>query len=203
MSHSIFKKLNVKESNAVIKTVNETTSLSDFDSKTAIVMGQNLSFYPEYSLMEISDKSVMPEKQIFALYKSPKDFKILDFTNKPIYELNESCPINLDTGTVIDYVRFFFNFVRGNQGRFIISESLEDITWQDEPPLNARKAIAKLLTPLNVISHKNKIFILRASYLFLDSLIQSDVIIDDKGGISIDNEEILIEDMPVIHEDFD
>lgn len=203
MSHKVFKKLNVKESASVIKALNDNLQISDFNPKSAIVMGQSLTFYPEYSLIELSDKTIMPEKQIFALYKSPEHFKILDYTNKPIYELNEECPISLDTGTVIDYVRFFFNFVRGGQGRFNIAESLEDINWQDEPPLNARKAIAKLLIPLNVVGHKNKTFTLKATYLFLDSLIQSEIIVDYKGLISIDNEEILIEDMPVIHEDFD
>ena len=203
MSYNIFKKLTGKESETVIKAINDNTALSDFNPKTAIVMGQTLPFYPEYKLLDLSDKTVMPEKQLFALYKSPSEFKILTYGNEPIYALNKECPIYLDTGTVIDYVRFFFNYVRGAQGRFIIAENLEDINWQDEPPLNARKAIAKLLTPLTVTTHKKKIFTVKATYLFLDCLVQSDIIVDQNGLISIENEEILIEDMPVIHEDFD
>lgn len=203
MAYNAFKKLNVTESKQVIAALNDNSALSDFNPAQSVVMAQNLVFYPEYKLLHLADKTVFPEKNLYAVYKSPQAFKILDYTNTPIYEVNESCPIHLDSGTVTDYVRFFFEFVRGTQGRFIITETLDDIAWQDEPPLNARKAISKLLMPVTVIGNEGKSFKLKATYIFLDGLVQSDLYVDAQGRITMDNDEILIEDMPVIHEDFE
>lgn len=64
----------------------------------------------------------------------PDGITVLDWTNAPIYKLNESVPIVLDDKTVGFYVRFFFTYVRGRHGRFLIVESVDDIAWKDEPP---------------------------------------------------------------------
>lgn len=198
----MFKKLSLSDSKKILNAVNEKSDLSDFDPANSVAMAQTLSFYPEYKMIELSDKSIIPEKQLHVIYKSPDDFVIIDYTNAPIYDLNKNCPIYLDSGVVNDYVRFFFQFVRGPHGRFIITESLDDITWQDEPPLNARKAISKLLTPVTLKEHKNGSYALTVTYIFLDSLVKSTIHVDKKGFITVEDEEILIEDMPVIHEDF-
>ena len=203
MSHTIFKKLPAKESQTILKAINDNSDLSDFKMDQTVIMGQGLIFYPEYKLLDIADKTIIPEKQLYVVYKSAKEFQILDFSNQSIYKTNKVAPLQLDAGSVCDYVQFFFNFARGEHGRFILTETLDDIKWQDEPPLNARKAISKLLIPLTVVECKKDKYILKATYLFLDTLIQSQIIVDAKGMITIEDEEILIEDMPVIHEDME
>lgn len=128
----------------------------------------------------------------------PDDLKaparILDFTNAPIYSLNESLPIFLNDETVEDYVRFFFAHVRGQHGQFVIVEGIDDIRWKDDPPPSARKAVSKLITPLTFKTydeHKNRI--LSACIIFKDSLFKAKIRVALNGQITLYDEELMID----------
>ncbi len=201
MAHALFKKLGVKETKDILSSINGHAELSNFKPEQTIIMAQGLSFYPGFRLLDISDMTTIPEKRIYALVSDKHESILLDYTNEPIYAANEDAPIRLDTGVVADYVRFFFNFVRGAYGRFVLAESLDDIRWQEEPPLNARKAIAKMLTPLTLLERLPENYIMEAGFIFRDSLIKAKLDIDHKGKIRMYDEEIIIEDMPIMDED--
>lgn len=203
MTNALFKKLKTKETKDILSVVNQHTELSDFQPERTVIMAQGLSFYPGYRLLDISDLTEVPEKRVYGLINEKKESIILDFTNGPVYAVNENAPISLDTGVVSDYVRFFFNFVRGSYGRFILAETLDDIKWQEEPPINARKAISKMLVPLTLIEKTATTYIMEASFIFRDSLIKAKLDITDKGIIKMYDEEIIIEDMPTLDEDLD
>jgi hypothetical protein len=122
-----------------------------FQPENTVIMSRTLDFYPGYKFYDIADQSQNPPLRRFILAKKDK-VTVLDFTNAPIYELNKAAPIYLNEDTVHDYVRFFFNFVRGRHGRFLIVESVDDIAWREEPPPSARKSIGKLILPVALIS---------------------------------------------------
>jgi hypothetical protein len=124
-------------------------------------------------------------------------------SNEPIYALNERAPLQLNDGTVADYVRFFFSNVRGRHGRFLITETVDDIQWREEPPPAARKAIGKILVPLTVTGRDpDGGFRLAACMMFKDSLFKAAVTVRRDGIVSLSDEELLIEDMPVLDDTF-
>jgi hypothetical protein len=89
-------------------------------------------------------------------------------------------PINLNENNVIEYIMFFFSYVRGRHGRFIIIENVDDIDWREEPPPAARKAMSKILAPVSVAGiDDDGTFHLSMFVVFKDSL-------------------FIIEDMPVM-----
>lgn len=201
MAHALFKKLNAKEVRETLAQIGDAAEISQFLPDRTVVMAQNLAFYPGYRMLDISDMTEVPERRIFVVAAEKGGHIVLNYSNEPIYGLNESAPIRLDSGVVYDYVRFFFQYVRGPHGRFILAESLDDIKWQEEPPLNARKAISKMLTPLTLIERKPDGYILESSFVFRDSLIKAKLDVDKDGIIRMFDEEIVIEDMPVMDDD--
>lgn len=202
MLHNAFEKLELADVATILDRVNPVLDRTKFDPIETTIMAQNLSFYPGFKLLDIADYTSMPPTQRFALY-SAGEVVIINFKNEPIYKLNRQLPIKLSENNVSDYVRFFFSYVRGKHGRFIISESVDDISWKDDPPPQARKAVGKMIKPITLKSAEaDGSFKLEACMMFKDSLFKSDVNVKPGGLVSLTNEELLIEDMPVLDDTF-
>ena len=170
-----------------------------FNPLNTVVMSKGLDFYPGYKFFDMADHTQNPALRRFALIKKDT-VVILDFTNAPIYDLNKVAPIYLNTDTVHDYVRFFFNYVRGRHGRFLIVESVDDIAWREEPPPAAKKSISKLIMLLSLITKDTDDgqFHLHAQMMFRDSLFSADISVQKDGAVILSNEQLMIEDMPVL-----
>ncbi len=175
---------------------------ASFQPDTSVIMTRPLPYYPGYSFYDIADHATLPARRRFVLRKGDQIIP-LDFTNGPIYALNESVPLLLDDTTLLDYVRFFFSFVRGRHGRFILCESVDDIAWRDEPPPSARKAIGKMLDPLTLVRRdEDGTAHLSAEMMFRDTLFHAEIAVTPQGMVKLSNEKLLVEDMPVLEDSF-
>ncbi|HRK97545.1 MAG: hypothetical protein KDJ26_06495 [Alphaproteobacteria bacterium] len=174
-----------------------------FNPENTVIMSRDLPFYSDYRFYDIADHTHMPPSRRFLLMKD-QDIVVMDFTNTPIYSLNSKVPIQIDRENVKDYVRFFFTFVRGRHGRFIIVETVDDIAWREEPPPAARKSIAKLIKPIafHASDKGDGSYFMQAQMMFRDSLFQADVLVNSDGLVQLSNESLLIEDMPVLDDTF-
>lgn len=202
MYQDAYTKLDLAEVATILDRINPLFDGAQFDPVETTIMAIDMPFYPGFRLLEISDHTGAPPMQRFVVY-SPEKAVVMNFTNEPIYQLNKELPIKLDKDTVCDYVRFFFTYVRGRHGRFLIAESVDDINWKEDPPPAARKAIGKMLKLLNVTdAGKDGGFKLEATMMFKDSLFKSDVKVTPDGSVSLTDEELLVEDMPVLDDTF-
>lgn len=202
MFQDAYTKLELAEVATILDQLNPEFDGAEFDPVETTIMAVDMSFYPGYRFLEIENQSVSPAMQRFVIY-SPEKFTVLDFSNEPIYALNRESPITLNDDNVIEYVRFFFSYVRGRHGRFLISESVDDIQWKEQPPPAARKAIGKMLKILTVKEKTPEgTYQMNATMVFKDSLFKSDVHVSTDGSVSLVNEELLIEDMPVLDDTF-
>lgn len=84
-----------------------------------------------------------------------------------------------------------------------MSESLEDINWRDDPPPAARKTIGEMIQPLFLEkTDEAGVYYIRACMVFKDSLFKTLVKVEPNGFVSLSDEELLIEDMPVLDDTF-
>jgi hypothetical protein len=202
MHDNIFIKLDRLESEGLLKDINPVMDGAAFSPATATLLAQGLGFYPGWRFIEIADYEQHPPRRRFVIHKAGKAVA-MNGSNEPIYALNESVPITLDDSTVTDYVRFFFSNVRGRHGRFLITEAVDDIQWREEPPPAARKAIGKILVPLTLTGREpDGGYRLSACMMFKDSLFKAAVLVRHDGVVSLSDEELLIEDMPVLDDTF-
>ncbi|MCD8563090.1 MAG: hypothetical protein LRY54_03380 [Alphaproteobacteria bacterium] len=195
-----FKKYEPNQITATLDAVNPHLDFNPLDPQQCVVLGIELPFYKGYQFLDISDYAQVPAVRVFALYNSKKnDVKILNWTNGPLYALNKEAPIKLSAETVTDYVRFFLTYVRGKHGRFIPVENVDDIAWREDPPPAARRAISKMITPITLEKQEEDgSYKLKACMVFRDSLFRADIAVAPDGHTTITNEELLIEDMPVL-----
>ena len=202
MYQDAFVKLELEETAKLLEIYNPLFHGSNFDPVETTIMSQAMSFYPGLRYLDIADYSCVPPIQRFAVDGDGVNV-VLDWSNKPIYQLNEDMPIILNEDTAADYVRFFFDHVRGKNGRFLITESVDDIKWRDDPPPAARKTIGEMLMPMIVADAKGDGgYFLSITVMFKDSLFQCDVDVSVDGQIDLHNEKLLVEDMPVLDDAF-
>ena len=202
MYQDAFKKLELEEVAKLLDIYNPMFEGSLFDALETTIMAQDMPFYPGLRYLDIADYSCVPPIRRFAVNGASHNI-VLDWSNEPIYRLNTEIPILLNEETVTEYVRFFFNHVRGKNGRFLITESVDDIRWRDDPPPAARKTIGEMLLPMIIADAKSDGgFFMTITVMFKDSLFQCDVDITAAGIITLDNEKLLVEDMPVLDDAF-
>ncbi len=204
MFKEAFSKLDPDESLKRVEMINSEVNDFNLDTDKTIILSQDLSFYPHCSLLDVQDFSLFPTKHVFLIQhkggngNDNKNFTVLDWTNTPIFKLNSQVPITLNTETVRSYIRFFFNFVYGEHGRFLLIDSIDEIPWREEPPISARKSISSLIEPLTLKKETKDGFIFKATLIFKDSLFSCFINVFKNGNIEITNETILVEDIPAI-----
>ena len=206
MFQDAYVKLDQLETETLLSRIGKNLEAGDFVPANTVVMSRPLSFYPGHIFYDVTDHTHMPAQRRFAVVGEEKDdVTILDFTNNPIYTLNETCPIDLTDDNVTDYIRFFFSYVRGRHGRFQIVESVDDINWREEPPPPARKAVGKMVSPITALEKEKdeeQTWHFSAQMIFRDSLFQSNISVQPSGLVRLSNEQLMIEDMPVIDDTF-
>lgn len=200
MYQNPFVKLEAAETKELLEEVRPYIEGGSFTPDNTVMLAQDFGFYPGYRFLDIANYESTPSQHRYVIYKG-EDIVVLDWTNEKIYALNDRLPIKLDENNIIDYVRFFFNYVRGKQGRFIIVENVDDINWREEPPPAALKAIGQMLEPVSIFSKDdNGTFHLVACVIFRDSLFKSKIEVKSNGIVSLYDEELIVEDMPIVED---
>lgn len=195
-----WQKLDPEKAARILSEINPHLEPVPFSIESTTLRSHRLPFYKDYDFYELTDMSAVPAARKYAIYKSG-DISVINWTNQAIYDTNEKAPIRLNMQTVVEYVKFFFNYVRGRHGRFLIIETIDDIKWQVEPPLQGRKVMQEMLEPVHVVSEEpDGSFILHAYMVFKDSLFKTKITVKNDGLVSMSDEELKIEGMPVLQD---
>lgn len=202
MYQEAFEKLDLADCATILDRIAPLLNNAAFDPVETTIMAADIPFYPHCQLLDISNHTNMPSLRRYAIY-SPKKSAVIDFTNEVIYRFNDDLPIKLNEANVGTYTRFFFTYVRGKHGRFIIVENVDDVPWKEDPPPAARHAVGRMIKPITLKEvDEQGAYHLSACMVFKDSLFRSDVTVKPDGLVSISNEELLLEDMPIMDDTF-
>jgi hypothetical protein len=183
------------------------------EGKTTIQVA-DLPFYDEYKFYTLSDTTLPPPNTRYILYK-PGDVSVLNWTNEPIYSVNERAPIKIDRKTCLPYAKFFFHYVRGQLGRFIIVEKPDEVVWLTNATDKEKADVAERLTPVTYKGiGRDNLITLTATVVFKNALFKTDIkiapfemdVFDPEvgapehftiGQMKLTNEDLLLEDLNV------
>jgi hypothetical protein len=198
MNH--FKKIDKDNTALILEDLKPHLSDVSFTEDETQMLMQELDFYSGYALLDIMSLSHnSPIQRAIVYNKTTKHTVVLDSTNEPIYELNQKAPIVLTPANITAYVQFFFSNVQGKHGRFLVTETVDDLRWREDPPPAARRAIANMLLPVQLTGkNEDGSYDVMMTLMFKGALYKSHAHIEKNGIINLFNEEILIEDMPVL-----
>jgi hypothetical protein len=198
MFQDAFSKCDRLEVDTFLGAINPLLDGSPFSPETATILSVPLRFYPGCRLLDIADHTGIPARRVFAVVDAHGTPHMLDWTNETIYRLNQTIPLTTDDRSILDYVRFFFAFVRGRHGRFQIVDTIDDIVWREEPPAMVRKTLGGFIEPLKLIgTESDGSPVLNARLMFKDSLFKARVHVGPNGQVTLKDEELVIEEIPV------
>ncbi|MDE1900466.1 MAG: hypothetical protein KGI37_02335 [Alphaproteobacteria bacterium] len=174
----------------------------------------DLPFYDEFKFYALSDTALPAPNTRYILYK-PGDVSLLNWTNEPIYSVNERAPIKIDRKTCIPYAKFFFHYVRGQLGRFIIVEKPDEVVWLANANDKEKADVAARLMPVTYKGiGRDNLITLTATVVFKNALFKTDIkiapfemdVFDPEvgapehftiGQMKLTNEDLLLEDLNV------
>ena len=199
----------------MVESVNAEAPFQLPKGKT-VIKSASVPFYEEYKFYGMAD-TTLPEPNERYMLAKPDDINLMNWTNEPIYRVNDKAPIKLDRKTVVPYAKFFFHYVRGQLGRFIIVEKPEEVVWLPSATAEEKQKVNEKLLPLTYKGiGRDNLFTLTGTVVFKNALFRTDIKIapmemdafdaemDENehftiGQMKLTNEELLLEElnMPV------
>ena len=200
MFYPDWQEIDAEEVPSMVAAINRELKERQFDATMTIAKRQGVSFYAEHDLVEFVDTSTSGPTYTRRVLYGPEGFQIMNWSNGPIYTTNEKAPIHVSEDNAPEYVKFFFNFVKGRHGRFVIVESVEEIAWDGDIPAKGKEAVAKIIKPVTVTSSEEGKITLIAFMVFKDSLFRANVHVERDGMVSLSDEALVIEGMPIVED---
>jgi len=202
MYEEAFQKLEKDEAEKILQTAAPFIDGVSFDMSHVTILRQDLSFYPNHVFYDIADLSAAKAIHRYVVMKD-NVVTVLNWTSAIIYGLNKTAPLTLNDENIGDYVRFFFSYVRGAEGKFSLAENVDDVAWKDDPSPSSRKAVGNMITPLTLLQvHDDGGYDLEGTITFKNALFKAEINIAADGALNITNQELLLEDLPVFDDIF-
>ena len=157
-----------------------------------------LPFYDQVALIRVKDPNwTNPKLNIYYLTDQGNLFR-LNGTSPPIHEVNAKAPIKVTQENVLDYLRFFCFFVRGEEGPFYVAESMEDPNMPQEMDDTTRSVIEGTIRPatfegVNEQGH----FLCDAVVFYSNALFIANFAVQPTGMIEMLDDEPIAADLPV------
>jgi hypothetical protein len=209
-----FETLNPALAKSFLAEIADALSPVTVSEANTTVLTTALPFYDEVKLYVLKDTTMPEPNERYVLHKTGST-TLLNWTNEPIYSVNESAPIKLDRKSLVPYSKFFFHYVRGQLGRFIIVEKPEEVTWLANATDKEKAEVAKHLMPVAYKGiGRDQLFTLTATVIFKNALFRTDIkvapyemdVFDAEAGqpehftigqMKLTNEELLLEELNV------
>ncbi len=194
-SDLIWKELTGHARDDLIERVNPVDAKYQISESTRMVETQ-LSFYDDnVKLLLLTDINWGEKIQIYYLVEGDNLYR-LNGTSPPIHEINSKAPIKLDEANVLDYLRFFCFFVRGEEGAFLVLESLDqpDIISVNNESVQDALATHAYPARFNKINEKGH-FVAGAVIWYSNAIFAAHFEIHKTGMIEMNDDEPIAADL--------
>lgn len=192
-----------KDAKKLIDVVNDKTDLSPFIPDQTRILAEDLAFYPNAKICELTDDSAMPLKHLFVLYHGDGAADIVEYSYDWVQQMNKRVQLSLTAETIPSYVDFYFNHIALKGGKMQVLRSIEDMPWRDEPPMEARSSLSALLTPFLVDDSDPKTgFQLVFSALYAGSIFTIHADLSPNGALTVTDQEEIAIDLPVFSQSY-
>lgn len=167
-------------------------------SSTSKVHWRMLPWYENIAMIRVMDSGwENPDLRVYYLAREGQLYR-LNGTSPPIHEVNEVAPIKVTEDNVLEYLEFFCFFVRGEEGPFLMVESMDN-PYLPEGLDDARlKAIESVIRPATFEGYNSEgHFLADAVVYYSNALFLSNFAIHSTGMIEMTDDDPLLGDLPV------
>lgn len=165
---------------------------------TTEISWRTLPFYENVVLIRLKDRTWGKNNLVLYYLSNLGELHRLNGTSPPIHEVNSKAPIKVTEENVLDYLRFFCFFVRGEEGPFLIAETMEDPYI---PKTTDAKALAVIEGTVRPASYEGKneqgYFLCDAVVYYSNAMFIANFAVQPSGMIEMLSDEPIAADLPV------
>lgn len=167
-------------------------------SATTEVSWRQLPFYNGVVLIRLKDRSWgKPRLAIYFLADQGTLYR-LNGTSPPIHEVNAKSTIFITEENVLEYLRFFCFFVRGEEGPFLIAESMEDPYLPKDMDPKTRAVIEGTVRAASYEGRNEQgHFLCDAVVYYANAMFIANFAVQPTGMIEMLSDEPIAADLPV------
>lgn len=181
-----------------LEQINPVDGKYKVSPETTEVHWRMLPFYETVALIRVRDPNWVNRKlNIYYLTDQGNLFR-LNGTSPPIHEVNAKAPIKVNEKNVLEYLRFFCFFVRGEEGPFYIAESMDDPNIPVDMDGTTRSVIEGTVRGANFAGmNEQGHFLCDAVVFYSNALFIANFAIQPTGMIEMLDDEPIAADLPV------
>jgi hypothetical protein len=182
-----------------LKLINPIQGKHNASAATATAEWCQLPFYTSIGLVRVNDTAWPSGTGPFWFLAKQGRMFLLDGSSAPIHDANEADPIKISDANSLEYLRFFCYFVHGDEGPFLIVESL-DHPALDKGKLDesTKKVIEGAIRPAAFEGKTAEgAFEASAMVLYGNALFSARFSMTENGMIEMIDDEPVAADLPV------
>jgi len=186
-----------EEVKELLERSNPVDGLYPVSVETTQARKRSLPFYDQALLVRLTDPS-WDDANLALFYLFEKDTLYrLNGQSNPIHELNAKVALTLTEENVLDYLRFFAFFVRGEEGAFLIVEDIQNPDLPQDMDNHSRETLEKYLRPAAIEGEtEDGSFLCKAPVFYSNALFISTFEVSRSGVIDIREHETVAADLP-------
>lgn len=165
---------------------------------TTQVAWRPLPFYDSVVLVRLIDATWTPRHLVLYYLVDAGNPYRLNGQSWPIHEINAKAPIKINTNNVLDYLKFFCFFVRGEEGPFLIAEEITDPYMPKNLDPQTRTVIEGTLRAASFEGQDaNGNYMCDAVVFYSNALFIANFQVQPNGFIEMLDDETIASDLPV------
>ncbi|MBP9050239.1 MAG: hypothetical protein KBF91_03360 [Alphaproteobacteria bacterium] len=187
-----------EELDGFLAQINPIDGKYQVSSNSTEVGWRMLPFYDHVVLIRLRDRTWGKQKlTIYYLTDQGTLFR-LNGTSPPIHEVNAKAPVRITEQNVLEYLRFFCFFVRGEEGPFLIAESMDDPYIPTNLDPKTRTVIEGTVRGASYEGRNEQgHFMCDAVVFYSNALFIANFAVQPSGMIEMLNDEPIAADLPV------
>src|SRR5688572_19029073 len=157
-----------------------------------------LPFYDQVAMIRVKDPAWTPSNLYIYYLTDQGNLYWLNGTSPPIHEINAKAPVKITDDNVLEYLKFFCFFVRGEEGPFLIAESMSDPYIPKNVDERTRSVIEGTIRPASYEGKNDKGFYLCDAVVFYsNALFIANFSVQPGGMIEMLDDEPIAADLSV------
>lgn len=164
---------------------------------TTKVHWRMLPFYENVALIRVQEPNWLNKKLTIYYLTDQGNLYPLNGTSPPIHEVNAKAPIKVTEENVLEYLKFFCFFVRGEEGPFYVAEDMGDENMPVNMDDTTRSVIEGTIRPASFEGKNDQgHFLCDAVVFYSNALFIANFAVQPTGMIEMLDDEPIAADLP-------
>ncbi len=135
------------ELDGFLSQINPVDQQLKTSAESTTVEWRAMPWYDSVAMIRVRDPNWSPKNMTVYYLTDQGTLYRLNGTSPPIHDINKKAPIKITDENVLEYLRFFCFFVRGEEGPFLISEDINDPNMPKDMDDKMRTVIGGAIRP--------------------------------------------------------